>query len=302
MSFHHPLVLWLLALPILWGFWQWVRRGHLVVLPLDHSNQPERRWLRILTKLACTLPAVLLAIAVLILAGPRKIAPPKDERVMSNILICVDLSKSMSEPFGQQGTRLDAAADAAMKFCTFREGDAFGLTIFGDEYIHWLPPTKDPSAITDSILNIRGVPSPFLGTRVAHALRGCRNSLVRIPEGDRAVILITDGESEDLSAGLDQLVAQELLNERIRVFTILVGGMGADRLNTIAAITGGKAFTVVDRASLDYVFREIDTMQKARFKRVFSDWVDNYTPLAATGLLVLGLAGLSLLGLRFTPW
>ena len=27
MSFHHPQWLWLLALPVLWGFWQWVRRG-----------------------------------------------------------------------------------------------------------------------------------------------------------------------------------------------------------------------------------------------------------------------------------
>ena len=34
MSFHHPLVLWLLAVPVIWGFWQWVRRGHPVILPL----------------------------------------------------------------------------------------------------------------------------------------------------------------------------------------------------------------------------------------------------------------------------
>ena len=41
MSFHHPALLWLLALPVLWGFWQWVRRGHLVVLPFDHGRQRE---------------------------------------------------------------------------------------------------------------------------------------------------------------------------------------------------------------------------------------------------------------------
>jgi Ca-activated chloride channel homolog len=64
MSFHHPQLLWLLALPVVWGFWQWVRRGHPVVLPFDHGNAARGPLvLRFLTNLAGTLPALLLAIA-----------------------------------------------------------------------------------------------------------------------------------------------------------------------------------------------------------------------------------------------
>ena len=46
MSFHHPMLLWLLALPILWAFWQWVRRGHPVVVPFDYGHQREGKRLR----------------------------------------------------------------------------------------------------------------------------------------------------------------------------------------------------------------------------------------------------------------
>ena len=43
-------------------------------------------------------------------------------------------------------------------------------------------------------------------------------------------------------------------------------------------------------------------MQKAHFKQVTADWVDNYRPLSIAGLVAAGLFGFSLLGLRYTPW
>lgn len=308
MSFHHPIVLWFLALPVIWGFWQWVRRGHRVVLPFDHGRQKEGRLIRFFTNLAGSLPAVLLAIAVLMLAGPRKHAPPEDERILNNIIICVDVSGSMSAPFGQKGTRFEAAVEAAREFCTFRKGDAFGLTIFGTEYIHWVPPTKELSAIVSATQYIRpnNMPPWMGGTLIANALRGCRDELARTTEGDRAVILISDGESSDFSNGGDRAVAEELAASGVRVYGIMVGaddgGMGSGGMETVAAGTGGKAFNAGDRAALDGIFREIDGMQKAHFKQVTADWVDNYRPLSIAGLVAAMLFGLSLLGIRYTPW
>jgi Ca-activated chloride channel family protein len=305
-SFHHPQLLWLLALPVVWGFWQWVRRGHPVVLPFDHGNQRDGRVLRFLTHLAGTLPALLLAITVLILAGPRKTAPPQDERVLNNIILCVDVSGSMGVPFGSKGTRFEAAAEAVREFCAFRKGDAFGLTIFGSEYIHWVPPTKELSAIASATRHVRpeNMPPWMGGTMIANALRGCKDQLLRTAEGDRAVILISDGGSADFQNGGDRAIAAELAENHIRVFSILVGddGSGSDGLATITAGTGGKSFTAGDPAALDEIFREIDLMQKARFKQVTADWVDDYTPLAVTGLSVAALFAFTLLGLRYTPW
>jgi Ca-activated chloride channel family protein len=309
MSFHHPMILWLLALPVIWGFWQWVRRGHPVVLPFDHGQQKEGRSLRFLTNMAGTLPAVLLVVAVLMLAGPRKPAPPEDERILNNIILCIDVSGSMDERFGSKGTRFEAAAEAAREFCTFRKDDAFGLTIFGAEYIHWVPPTKELSAIISATEYIRPdkMPAWMSSTLIANALRGCRDELMRTKEGDRAIILISDGDSQDLGNGEDRAVAQELAQSGVRVYGIMVGaygeeGTGAYEMETIAAGTGGKSFVAGNRAALDEIFREIDNMQKAHFKQVTADWVDNYRPLSIAGLVIAALFGLSLLGLRFTPW
>ncbi len=308
MSFHHPQVLWLLALPVIWGFWQWVRRGHPVVLPFDHGKQKEGRVIRFFVNLAGTLPAVLLVIAVLMLAGPRKPAPPEDERILNNIILCVDVSGSMSMPFGSKGTRFEAAVEAAREFCSFRKGDAFGLTIFGSEYIHWVPPTKELSAIITATQYIRpqNMPGWMGGTLIANALRGCRDELARTKEGDRAVILISDGGSGDFSNGGDRAIAEERAASGVRVYGIMIGsdeeGMGGGGMETIASGTGGKVFNAGDRAALDGIFREIDNMQKAHFKQVTADWVDNNRPLSFAGLMAAALFGFSLLGLRYTPW
>ena len=307
MSFHHPAWLWLLALPVLWGFWHWTRRGHPVVLPFDYGQQGEGKQLRTLVNLAQTLPAVLLAVAVLVLAGPRRPAPPEDERILNNIIICLDMSGSMSMPFGRS-TRFDSAMESARQFCEYRQGDAFGLTVFGSEYLHWFPPTKELSAIRNAMPFVepaRRLPW-FGGTLIAHALEGCKERLTRTKEGDRAVILITDGGSADFGGGRDRQIAQQLADAKIRVFTILVGAdmgePGVDGIYMIAAITQGKVFKVDDQGALAAVFQEINRMQKAKFKQVTSDWVDYYRPLSLAGLIITTVWGLCLLGLRYTPW
>jgi Ca-activated chloride channel family protein len=304
MSFHHPAVLWLLALPIAWAFWQWTRRGHPVVVPFDHGQQREGRGLRFGVNFAQSLPAALLTVAILVLAGPRRPAPPENERILNNIIICLDMSGSMSAQFGSS-TRFEAAMNSARTFCEYREGDAFGLTVFGSEYLHWLPPTKELSAIRNSMSFVepaRRLPW-FGGTMIANALRGCKERLARTAEGDRAIILITDGGSADFQNGGDRQIAEELAKENIRVFTIMIGGgFGTEGVYTVAAYTSGKVFEADDPTALTAIFREIDRMQKARFKQVTSDWVDYYRPLSLAGLVAAGLWGLSLLGLRYTPW
>lgn len=303
MSFHHPLVLWLLVFPILWGFLQWVRKGRPIVLPFDHGTQKRGGALRFFTTLADTLPAVLLAVAVLLLAGPRKAASPKDVRVMSNIILCVDVSGSMQSPFGN-GTRYTAAVEAARAFCNYRKGDAFGLTIFGNEYVHWVPPTPELSAISSAMdyIDIRRL--PFGGTLIALALRGCRDELKQVSnDGDKAVILITDGGSADFGGGGDRAVADEMVESKIRVFGIIIGqDESGSGMETITSATRGKLFNATDRSAMPGIFAEIDRMQKARFRQVADEWVDDYRALTMIGLAAAALYALSLLGLRYNPW
>ena len=45
------------------------------------------------------------------------------------------------------GSRYDTAMKSLDDFLTYRKGDAFGLTFFGNNTLHWVPLTSDVSAI-----------------------------------------------------------------------------------------------------------------------------------------------------------
>jgi hypothetical protein len=121
-------------------------------------------------------------------------------------------------------------------------------------------------------------------------------------EGDRAIILLTDGESADFDGNAEREVAEELLGSRIRLFSIIIGTDPEDGIYSLTARTGGKVYRADDPATLREVFTEIDSLQKARFKQITHDWVDWYEPVCLAGLASIAAIGLNLFGLRFTPW
>ncbi len=75
MSFARPWVLLVLIAPVLLVWWEWRCRGRPLVLPLDHARAKARSWLERTIKVANLLPALLLAITVMLLAGPQRLAP-----------------------------------------------------------------------------------------------------------------------------------------------------------------------------------------------------------------------------------
>ncbi len=97
------------------------------------------------------LPAALLAIAILFLAHPVTFTPPEVERKLNNVQFVLDTSGSMAEDHGSQAEgrhrRFDSAMEAIEQFINYRKGDAFGLTIFSRDFIHWLPLTLDTQSI-----------------------------------------------------------------------------------------------------------------------------------------------------------
>src|SRR3989475_10415312 len=211
MSFARPWVLLLLIAPVLLVWWEWRRRGRPLVLPFDHARAKARSWLERIIKAANLLPALLLAITVMLRAGPQRLAPPKEERVLSNIEFVLDVSGSMMSPFGE-GTRADKAFEAIVEFTSYRKGDAFGLTIFGTEVVHWVPLTKDLTALrlAAPFLRPERMPPHMSGTRIGHALEAVRARL-RAPEGgERMIVLVSDGESFDLGGGAAQKLGEEL--------------------------------------------------------------------------------------------
>ena len=304
MTFARPMFLLLLALPILMAWWEWVRRGHPLVLPFDHGKIRRGHVLQKLVAIFSMMPPLLAAVAIVVLAGPQRLRTAESEKVLTNIQMCLDVSGSMTAQYGN-GSRYDAAMQSVVDFTSHRPGDAFGLTIFGNEVLHWVPITKDLSAIrlATPFLRPEKMPHYFGGTRIGKALVECQKMLATRPEGDRLIILMSDGDSADLGSTRSNEIAQELRANRIVVYPILVGGESTtDDMYIIANITGGQVFQAGDPAALQEVFRHIDKMQATKMKPPSNEFADFFAPVSLAGLAAAALHLVSLLGVRYTPW
>lgn len=303
-AFRTPSALFLLVIPAAIVAWVWTRRGGAVSLPLDGATAPRRTWTTFFLRGAETIPALVLALVIVILAGPQAWGEPRSKRVLTNIQVCVDVSGSMTATFGE-GTRYDAAMRATDTFLDLRKGDAFGLTFFGNATLHWVPLTTDTSAFRCAapFMKPGSLPYWFNGTSIGAALMACRKELIEREEGDRMIILVTDGYSADLSAGRDEEVARELKKDGIVVYTVHIAeGQIPNEVVRIAALTGGEAFKPEDEDGLRRIYGRIDQMQKARMEKSQAEAADDFGPWALGALSLLGLGLLALFGLRTTPW
>ncbi len=306
MSFSHHSILFLAIIPAMMIFWVWRRRDGGVVMPFDHGSQSSGTAVRFLVQLAESLPSLILLVVLLILAGPQKTGEPKTRRVLTNIEFCVDVSGSMTASFGE-GTRYDASMEAINRFLDFREGDAFGLTFFGVEVLHWVPLTTDVSAFrcAPQFMNPKnpGHPPWLGGTRIGKALSECRKVLASREEGDRMIVLISDGSSSDLFGDATEDLIRKLRADNISVYAVhIASGNIPDPIIEITARTGGEVFSPGDQDGLESVFRHIDEMQETRMEKVAAETTDNYVPFCISGLSLLGISLLGLFGIRFTPW
>jgi Ca-activated chloride channel family protein len=304
MTFQHPLVLFLLVLPLALLVWVWLRHGQRVVLPFDHGRPGRGRFWWVLLELAESLPALLLAVAVVLLAGPQRYGEPQAKRKLTNIQLCMDISFSMTTPFGD-GSRYDAAMQAVEDFLSYRKGDAVGLTFFGNNVLHWCPLTSDSSAVrcAPPFMRPERVPFWFGGTEIGKALRACKTVLTERQEGDHMIVLVTDGLSADLFGGSAEEIAKEMKESGITVFAIIIGMPSAqDEVVTITNTTGGEAFVAGDPEGMKAVFHKIDQMRQAPLEKHIAESLDWFPPVCIAGLSLLGLAGLTAYGWRYTPW
>jgi len=303
MTFAYPAVLTLLTLPVLLLVWEWRRHGTVVALPCDHANARRGRWLEGTVKTTNLLAPLLLAVAIILLAGPQRPLSRGTQRVLTNIELVLDVSGSMTAQYGD-GRRADKAVEALQEFVSHRKGDAFGVTLFGTEVLHWVPLTQDLDALKHSapFMKPEAMPPYMGGTRIGLALRSVHKILADRPKGDKMIVLISDGSSGDLRGQGDK-ISSDLNGDDIVLYYIHVAnGQPQQEVYDIASRTGGEAFVAGDPAALQTVFEKIDAMQPAKFKPETPIPADNFRPFALAGLSMLALQLLTLFGIRFTPW
>jgi Ca-activated chloride channel family protein len=225
-----------------------------------------------------------------------------------DLLLAVDLSRSMQEEDfviqGQRVDRLTATKWVANDFIARREGDRIGLILFGEQAYLQTPLTFDRETVR-TLLNEAQIGLAGRATAIGDALGLAVKRLRETPDGDRVLVLITDGAN---TAGeVDPLQAAELAaREGLTVYTIGIGAdemmvrglLGRRRVNpsrdldertltSIAEMTGGRYFRARDTVELAEIYRLLDQLEPVeRDPAVFRPVAALYHwPLAAALLL-----------------
>lgn len=305
MSFGHPWVLMLLAIPVAMLYRHVRGRDRRpLALPVDFSIVRSYRVMGALIGFAEMIPMLVLTTVIVLLAGPERLGLPVSKRIMSNIELCVDVSYSMTAPFGE-GSRYDGSMAAINEFIDYRKGDAFGLTFFGSNVLHWVPLTNDTSAVkfAPPFMRPERLPIWMGGTEIGKAVLACQKVLTDRQEGDRIIILVTDGLSADLFNGNEVQLAHKLAADRIVLFAIHVAeGDVPDVVVNLSHLTGGEVFEAGDPEGLREIFKKIDGMQMTKLERTAPERQDYFLPVCLAGLILLGLNVATSFGLRYAPW
>ena len=237
------------------------------------------------------------------------VTPPQQGRQM---MLAVDVSGSMSEADMMLGNqvveRLTAAKAVLADFLDRRVGDRVGLLIFGERAYTLTPLTADLTSVRDqlrdSVVGLAGRETA-IGDAIALAVKRLREQ----PEGQRVLILLTDGVS---NAGvLEPLRAAELAQaEGVRVYTVAFGGDGGislfgvqiapgedpvdeATLNRIAELTGGRSFRARNTDELAGIYAELERLEPVKSAGpAVRPRIERYAQPLALALLLAGLAWL----------
>ena len=225
MSFGAPEWLWgLLLIPLLIAlFMRAERRGYrrlqefvstrLLPQLAGTVNRPRR-----VIKFALLL--VGLSLAIVSLAQPRwGYTFQEVKRKGLDLLIAVDTSRSMLSN-DVQPNRLERVKLAVQDLINDLQGDRVGLIAFAGSAAVQAPLTIDYDAVIEAINDLDTKTVPEGGTNISGAISAGRASFRKSAMGNRALILITDGE--DLE-GESVKTAKEAADAGIRIFTVGVG-------------------------------------------------------------------------------
>jgi Ca-activated chloride channel family protein len=321
MTFAQPGFLFLLAVALGLAARTLWRPATAVMVPFDHAQARPLRVGRFLRTGAGLLPALLLAVMIVLMAGPRRTVLGPEEQLVTNVEICLDISGSMTDPFildrrtapalrygvrPGEPRRFAVALRAIEKFAKGRPGDAFGLTVFGDDVVSWLPLSQDRDALARAALFVDPVqfPSWFVNnTRIAKAVESAADTLAVRRGEDNILLLVTDGEDDELTPAVVDRLVDKLCTHRIAVFVVYLGHLPAPPQEiALAQRTTGQLFVANDETGVAAVLKRIHEMKPLQYRQVLPTEVDNYGPFAIAGLAVLASYTVSLVRWRYTPW
>lgn len=213
------------------------------------------------------LPDGLRIAAAVLLAGAlaRPQSSEGNDRVRHegiDIVVVLDLSDSMENP-DMAPNRLGAAQAVIDDFIRRRPRDRIGLVAFGSTASTVAPLTMDHSVLRALVGRLRLGIMEGNTTAIGAGLGMALNRLDESDATSQVVVLLTDGVHN--ADGFDpDVVASEAASRGVTVYTVLIGRHGFDagsidpgRLERIASVTGGFAYTAADLEALQGSFQDL---------------------------------------------
>jgi Ca-activated chloride channel family protein len=264
---------------------------------LSESLAPGRSWRRGLAKSACTLGA--LASIIVAAAGPRfgsKLV--KVEREGVDLVLALDTSLSMLAE-DMKPNRLERAKMEIIDLIRGLKGDRVGIVVFAGDAFTLCPLTVDYDAalmLAGAIdVNMVSEPGTAIGKAITQSVALFENSRRK----DKAVILVTDGESLE---GDPVQAAKEAAEKGVKIYAIGIGnpsgeliplrgtdgsveGYKKDKsgetvmtkldevtLQRVAEAGGGKYVPATQEGiELKVIYNEIEGMEKKKIKGEFME-------------------------------
>ncbi|MCX5742274.1 MAG: VWA domain-containing protein [Proteobacteria bacterium] len=252
------------------------------------------------------LPAVLriLAIAALVvgLARPETFRTVKHEVDSVDIILVVDMSKSMEDP-DMPRDRMDAAQRVIRRFLRRNTNDRIGLVIFGQQAMLQCPLTHDSKMLEQIVADLTIGDVPELGTAIGDGLALAVAQLRRSDAKSKVVILLSDGDSNWVTRFDPEQASAAAKAEHIKVNTVLVGREESDLLGgmsvnpatlmTMAETTGGEFYRATDYESFDRGFQtmrsKLDSSKRIKTERIPDKQLFGPFLLLAAALIFLEL-------------
>lgn len=267
-----------------------------------------------------------LVLAIVALGRPQNVlrGESSDDKGIDIVLV-LDLSGSMKALMDadeatppsrhavgprQRLTRLETAKEVILDFIARRKSDRIGVVVFGRSAYILSPPTLDKSLLATLVskmdLGLINGNGTAIGDAVGTAVARLRRSTAR----SKAIILLTDGDSNAGSIAPDY-AAHLAQTQAVRVYTVQIGNgddvdvqqgvdlfgqprfsrehfpVNPELLQRIASTTGGDSFVATDKRGLEQSMHAIlDKLEKTRFEAQAATMEDLF------GLLLLPAVGL----------
>jgi Ca-activated chloride channel homolog len=271
-----------------------------------------------------------LVLGLLALGRPQNVlrGESADERGIDMVVV-LDMSYSMralmdaDEALAQQRrttekrlTRVDTAKEVILDFIARRKSDRIGVVVFGRSAYILSPPTLDKSLLSSLVSKMELGLVDGGGTAIGDAVGTAVARLRRSDARSKAVILLTDGDSNAGSI-TPEYAAHLAQTQGVKVYTVQIGD-GADvdvedgidlfgqprthrehypvnpeLLKKVASETGGEAFIATDRKGLEQSFHQIlDRLEKTRFEAQAATMEDLFPYLLLPAVALLALEAL----------